>query len=53
MYRKLIIIELILSSINNNISERCEKYTQSLYQKEKGNPFTNTGLTCGKDKPKK
>ena len=49
----ILFINKVLSSINNNISERCEKYTQSLYQKEKGGPFTNTGLTCGKDKPKK
>ena len=53
MYRFLIVIELILSFIFKNSCERCSSYTKSLYNKTTGGPFTNTNLTCGKDKPKK
>ena len=53
MKRKLItIIELILLIINNNLCKRCDKYTANLYQKTTGGPYTNTGLTCGKENPK-
>ena len=49
----LLIIELILIFINNNLCERCSKFTEKLYLKETNGPFTNTGLTCGKEKPSK
>ena len=49
----IIIIELILSFIKYSLCEKCGKYTESLYNKSTGGPFTNTGLTCGKNKPKK
>ena len=53
MKRKIItIIELILLIINNNLCKRCDKYTANLYQKTTGGPYTNTGLTCGKENPK-
>ena len=39
--------------INYILCERCEKYTPELYTKTTGGPFTNTGLTCGKENPKK
>ena len=48
----IIIIDLLLSLINNILCERCSKYTQSLYNKNTLGPFTNTNLTCGKEKPK-
>ena len=53
MNRKyILIIILILSISHNSFSKRCDKYTQSLYNKDKAGPFTNTGLKCGKDEPK-
>ena len=45
----IIIIVLILTFINNISCERCLKYTESLYNKTTNGPFTNTGLTCGKE----
>ena len=54
MNKKLIIIiELLILFINENLCERCSKYTESLYNKTTGGPFTNTGLTCGKEDPEK
>ena len=32
--------------------EKCAKYSPKLYQKTTGGPFTNTGLTCGKEHPR-
>ena len=52
MKRKIIIIELILLLINNNLCKRCEQYTEELYLKTTPGPYTNTGLTCGKENPK-
>ena len=52
-WKFLIIIKIILSLFNNNLCERCEKYSANLFLKTTGGPFTNTGLTCGKDKPEK
>ena len=53
MNRKLlIIIELILSLINNNLWGRCGKYSENLYLKTTPGPVTTSGLTCGKEKPK-
>ena len=49
----IIIIKLILIFINNILCERCLKYTESLYNKTTNGPFTNTGLTCGKEEPNK
>ena len=49
----LLIFELILIFINNNLCERCSKYSENLYNKSTSGPFTNTGLTCGKEKPSK
>ena len=48
----LIIIELILSLINNNLCGRCGKYSENLYLKTTPGPVTTSGLTCGKEKPK-
>ena len=54
MKRKIILIlKIILLLFNNNLCKRCEKYTKSLYDKTTEGPFTNTGLTCGKENPKK
>ena len=53
MKNKIILIIEIMIIINNILCERCEKYTPNMYKKEKGGPFTNTGLTCGKENPKK
>ena len=47
----LIIIELFLININKNMCEKCAKYSPKLYQKTTNGPFTNTGLTCGKEHP--
>ena len=53
MKKKIItIIQLILLIINNNLCKRCDKYTEGLFQKTTGGPYTNTGLTCGKENPK-
>ena len=53
MKNELILIIAIFTLYINIIScERCEKYTESLFFKTIGGPFTNTGLTCGKEKPK-
>ena len=49
----ILIIELLLSYINENLCERCSKYTENLYNKTTGGPFTDTGLTCGKENPEK
>ena len=49
----IIIIDLLLSLINNIFCKRCSQYTESLYnKKDTTGPFTNTNLTCGKEKPK-
>jgi len=53
MKNKIILIIEIMIIINNILCERCSKYTPDLYKKETGGPFTNTGLTCGKENPKK
>ena len=50
--KNIIIIALILSFSNIIFCKRCDKYTQSLFNKDKGGPFTKTGLKCGKDNPK-
>ena len=53
MNRNYILIIILIISFNKNIfCKKCEKYTQSLYQKDKGGPFTKTGLKCGKEHPK-
>ena len=49
--KSLLILELFFSIINNNKCKRCEKYTESLYNKTTVGPFTHTGLTCGKSHP--
>ena len=53
MKNKIILIIGIIIVINYILCERCVKYTPELYEKTTGGPFTNTGLTCGKENPKK
>ena len=53
MKNKIILIIGIIIVINYILCERCVKYTPELYTKTTGGPFTNTGLTCGKENPKK
>ena len=53
MKKKILLIIGVMIIINNILCERCEKYTADLYNKTTGGPFTNTGLTCGKENPKK
>ena len=53
MKKNIIIIELILSLISHNICERCEKYSTTSYNQATPGPVSTTGLTCGKENPKK
>ena len=43
---------ILLIFVTIMTSKKCSKFTQSLYYKDIGGPFTNTGLTCGKEDPK-
>ena len=51
-HKILLIIFISFSLIQKILNKRCDKYSGDFYIKDQGGPFTNTGLSCGKKKPK-